>query len=316
MKTIRFIYPLLLICFVVFWLLQNSFANILELISGYWPSALTMLLGSFVAGLTPLGGGAVAFPVFTKLLAVEAADARLFSLLIQAVGMTFATLFFISRRVPLMWHELKYCVPVSLLVIPLSLNYSLVEGGILKFIFSEFILLTAWVIWLCNHTLHARQHKRKGRRVFLVLSAAVGSFLSANIGSGADVMLFFVMVYLLKYSIKEAIPTTVCLMAFNALYASCWFLLISPQPLSNFVINSWWVSCLVVAVGAPLGGYVLSKLHEASLRKLIYGIISIELISTVFNTTIAIELRYLTAISGILVISLIVKKSLFRKVNS
>ena len=42
---------------------------------------------SFVAGSTPHGGGAVAFPVLTKVFGVPAADARTFSLSIQAVGM-------------------------------------------------------------------------------------------------------------------------------------------------------------------------------------------------------------------------------------
>lgn len=53
-----------------------------------WPSALTMLAGSFLAGSSPEGGGAVAFPVFTKGLDVPPEVARSFGLSIQAVGMT------------------------------------------------------------------------------------------------------------------------------------------------------------------------------------------------------------------------------------
>ncbi|WP_017444308.1 sulfite exporter TauE/SafE family protein [Gayadomonas joobiniege] len=308
-----YLYIFCLSVFFVFWFSKWPIDAIIELYSNYWGSALTMLFGSFVAGLTPLGGGAVAFPVFTKLFAVDASDARLFSLAIQAVGMSFASLFFIARRIPLLWHELKYCLPISLLVIPLALNYTTLEGAILKFLFSEFILLTAWVIWLCNHTLHARRHMHPGRISILLVAGAAGSFLSANIGSGADVLLFFVLVYVLKYSIKEAIPTTVFCMAFNALYASLWFVYLDPQPLSAFVVKSWWASCLVVAVGAPLGGYVLSRLNENLLRRFIYLIISLELLSTVFNPDIYLELRYLTAFSGMLVIVLIARKTVFRK---
>lgn len=271
-----------------------------------------MVFGSFVAGATPLGGGAVAFPVFTKLLAIPANDARLFSLAIQSVGMTCATLFFLSQRTPIYWRELKYCFPASLIVIPVTLYTSNIDGPVLKFVFSEFILITAWVIWLCNHTLHARNHQARYRRVILICSAAIGSFLSVNIGSGSDVILFFVMVFILKYSVKDAVPSTVVLMAFNAVYAASWFVFIKPIELSDFVINSWWAACLIVSIGAPTGAYVLSKLKESMLRKLIYFIISLELLSTIFNPELNIHLRYLLVASSCLLLLVIAHKTIYR----
>ena len=56
-----------------------------------WAAAVTMVFGSFVAGSTPAGGGAVAFPVFTKVLEIPPAVARTFSLSIQATGMVMAS---------------------------------------------------------------------------------------------------------------------------------------------------------------------------------------------------------------------------------
>ncbi|MEZ6091362.1 MAG: hypothetical protein R3C05_25760 [Pirellulaceae bacterium] len=52
-----------------------------------WPIAPTMLVGSFIAGSTSAGGGAVAFPVMTLLFGVAPPVARDFSLMIQTVGM-------------------------------------------------------------------------------------------------------------------------------------------------------------------------------------------------------------------------------------
>ncbi|RJE76142.1 hypothetical protein BGP78_14125 [Pseudoalteromonas sp. MSK9-3] len=69
-----------------------------EQLTASWKTGLTMLFGSFVAGSTPLGGWAVAFPILTKVLAVPAEDAKVFSLFIQSIGMSFATLFFISKK--------------------------------------------------------------------------------------------------------------------------------------------------------------------------------------------------------------------------
>jgi len=53
--------------------------------------SLIMAAGSFVAGSTSLGGGAVAFPVMTLAFDVDLVVARDFSLVVQSVGMMAAT---------------------------------------------------------------------------------------------------------------------------------------------------------------------------------------------------------------------------------
>ncbi|OAD19453.1 Permease [Candidatus Thiomargarita nelsonii] len=50
-----------------------------------------MIFGSMIAGGTAMGGGAVAFPVFTKILDITPHDAKVFSLAIQGIGMTAAS---------------------------------------------------------------------------------------------------------------------------------------------------------------------------------------------------------------------------------
>jgi len=47
-----------------------------------WKVALTMVFGSMLGGGTSDGGGAVAFPIFTKLRHIAPYDARNFSLAI------------------------------------------------------------------------------------------------------------------------------------------------------------------------------------------------------------------------------------------
>ena len=98
------IYPMALVAVVVAWWAGverwGNWAELREL----WPASVTMVFGSFVAGSTPAGGGAVAFPVFTKVFEIPAADARTFALMIQSVGMTMALLLILSRRIPLSWR--------------------------------------------------------------------------------------------------------------------------------------------------------------------------------------------------------------------
>ena len=64
--------------------------------------SLTMTAGSFVAGATPTGGAAVAFPVFTKVLQIPTNEARTFGLMIQSIGMTSAALFILQKRLTIL----------------------------------------------------------------------------------------------------------------------------------------------------------------------------------------------------------------------
>src|SRR6202042_2293697 len=73
-----------------------------------WQVALTMVWGSLVGGGTSEGGGAIAFPIFTKLLHIAPYDARNFSLAIQSVGMGAASLSILYLRVPIERRALLY----------------------------------------------------------------------------------------------------------------------------------------------------------------------------------------------------------------
>ncbi len=65
----------------------------------YYPMMLAMVVGSMIAGSTPLGGGIVAFPVSVLVLGFSPDQGRDFSLLIQSVGMTAASyLIFVKKR--------------------------------------------------------------------------------------------------------------------------------------------------------------------------------------------------------------------------
>ena len=58
------------------WLVYVTASGQWGRVGDHWASAVTMVFGSFVAGSTPQGGGAVAFPVFTKVLDIDASVAR------------------------------------------------------------------------------------------------------------------------------------------------------------------------------------------------------------------------------------------------
>ena len=91
----------------VMWLVFGGRLAIHHLIAD-WRIALTMVFGSMVGGGTSEGGGAIAFPIFTKLLHIAPYDARNFSLAIQSVGMGSATLSILYLRIPIERRVLFY----------------------------------------------------------------------------------------------------------------------------------------------------------------------------------------------------------------
>ena len=79
-------------CFFPVWLYCMATRKIWRAVfSQFWPMSAAMVLGSFIAGSTPLGGGVVGFPVAVLVLRMEPAQGRDFSAMIQAVGMTSAS---------------------------------------------------------------------------------------------------------------------------------------------------------------------------------------------------------------------------------
>ena len=85
-----------------------TFPQSFRIISENWAVSLTMVFGSFIAGATSEGGGAIAFPVFTKILQISPLDAKVFSLAIQSVGMTAATITIIVLRIKVEWRVIQH----------------------------------------------------------------------------------------------------------------------------------------------------------------------------------------------------------------
>ena len=114
----------------------------------HWPMALSMALGSYVAGSTPMGGGTVGFPVLVLFFKMPATLGRDFSFAIQAIGMVSAAIFIIARRTPLAWSMLKGSMVGALVGLPLGIFF------IAPFIPGLWIKLIFAVIWASFGVLH------------------------------------------------------------------------------------------------------------------------------------------------------------------
>ncbi|WP_158678070.1 sulfite exporter TauE/SafE family protein [Pseudoalteromonas sp. T1lg23B] len=245
-----------------------------------WKTSLTMLFGSFVAGSTPLGGGAVAFPVFTKVLQVSPYDARTFSLFIQSIGMSFATLYFISRRIFIDWTTIARGLVYATLGQLCAVTLVLTDGLLLKYIFSCFLVLVALLLVYDKQSIVLSPVTLKRLGAFALITF-FGGLITGYLGCGADTLLFFYYVLLLGSQAKHMIPTTVTFMALNALLGSLMFFMLGNQP-SEFVLQSWFFAAPIVAIGAPLGGYILTKLNASLIVRFIVLVILLESCSSLF----------------------------------
>lgn len=208
------------------WLVVVTSADLWARVLGHWESALTMLFGSFLAGSSPEGGGAVAFPVFTKALEVPAPAARTFGLSIQAVGMTMAAIAIVLNRRPIHRRSLLIGVAVAVPAFLLAafglgsadeaFRPSVVPTAWVKATFS--IVLATTSILMVRHLRHEPgEHRYRGWSPRLDLGvaivAAAGGLLSALTGTGANILIFLFLVVLADVAPKTALPTAISVMA-------------------------------------------------------------------------------------------------------
>ena len=294
----RYFYFLPLLIAAVTWMFAVNTMPVSHFYIKYWSSGLTMVFGSFFAGSTPLGGGAVAFPVFTKFLDIPVADARTFSLMIQSVGMTFATLFFMSKKIWIDWKLIFISLPGSMLGIYLGSEYLKIADDTVKFLFTEFIILTAFLYFFAkklNSDIHVIVSKRHWLLVVANLFSFVGGLIVAKMGSGADVALFFLLVFLLGNSAKKATPTTVAFMAINSVITIVFVIPI--HNVSEFVLGSWWICAPIVALGAPVGGWVLNRLSTKKFEMLFFLAFSCEILSSLIFASMPMVSRIIVFLS-------------------
>ena len=248
--------------------------------------ALTMVFGSFIAGATSEGGGAVAFPVFTKLLQVPPLDAKIFSLAIQSVGMTAATLSILALRVKIAWPVILWASigGVPGIVFGSVVLTPLLPAALLRMAFTAMVtglaLTLVLVAWYGRDYSERHSYGRKAI-VVLLLSGFFGGMMSGLVGNGIDIICFSVMVFLFRIAENIATPTSVVLMALNALVGFALHLFF----IGGFSqqIESYWLAAVpVVVVGAPAGAFFCARLNNKVIAMILVFLIAVELISSLW----------------------------------
>ena len=251
----------------------------------HWAIALTMLFGSMVAGGTSMGGGAVAFPVLTKVLEIPAHDAKVFSLAIQTVGMGAASLTIIAMGTRLQWSFIRFASLGGILGVWLgsAILAPILPSNAIRFSFTMMITSFAVVLLLLkrdrtprNVTLPTWSNQSK---LITICVGLVGGIVSGLVGTGMDICSFSVMVVLFNLCEKVSTPTSVVLMAINAAVGFFFHQFV----IGDFIepIQQYWFAAIpVVVVGAPAGAIICSYLNRQTIVGILITLIGLELFSS------------------------------------
>jgi uncharacterized membrane protein YfcA len=296
------------------WVVAIQATDTWERVGGNWPAAATMFFGSLLAGSSPEGGGAVAFPVFTKLLHIPASVARSFGLSIQAVGMTMAVAtILIARR---KFHRRAALVgSIASSVGFLSCTFafgqpdelfwpSSIGSPWVKATFS-IVLATTSILMLrhLRHGEHTNAAPAWNRRydVALAVLAFGGGFLSSLTGTGANIVVFLFLVVVADISPRIALPTALVVMSTVSVIGLVLFGLVDGQldvtlvgervvsvggELTDLPSREWdllglWLAAFPVVIwGAPLGSYVVSHVKDSHLVRFVALLAAVEVMTT------------------------------------
>ncbi len=277
-----------------------------------------MVFGSFIAGATSEGGGAIAFPVFTKVLHMPPFDAKVFSLAIQSIGMMAATLTIVVMRVKVEWRIILWASlggAIGVLIGSVFIS-PLLSAALVKMLFTSMVFSFALTLILLNWKQRFYNNNIPffgGQEKLLILVAGFfGGTMTGLVGTGIDIICFSVMVLLFRLTEKVSTPTSVVLMAFNSWVGFALHVFVIGGFTSE--VKDYWLAAIpVVVVGAPFGAYVCTRLNNQTIATILIGLIFIEFISSLYLIPLTDEIISISSMVFFLFLSIYYQFSVSKK---
>ncbi|MBL8751440.1 MAG: sulfite exporter TauE/SafE family protein [Planctomycetes bacterium] len=258
------IFRVWLIAVVALWGAAFLAWNDIAFLAEHWYYPAVMVVGAFVAGSTPEGGGAVAFPALSVFLSIDRVLARDFSLMIQSVGMTSASIFLLTRRgvdrsvfLPLLWW-----VPVAFVGFVVGMfTLQGIRVPVIQALFLSLIMAFALAYWRSAHRGVDDHCRVRGRRdvVLCVLVLLLGGLCTSLFGTGADILVYTLLVTHFTMRENQATELSIVLMAAMSLLGFAWRGLVQRE-VTDFQIRTWLCAAPVALLMAPLGAHVLRRM--------------------------------------------------------
>ena len=263
----RPLFALWLLAFTAFWLALVVSGDRWAALLDHWGIAVAMALGSYFGASTPMGGGAVGFPVLVLLLGEPAAVGRDFSFAIQSAGMTSASLYILVSRRPVAWPILGWSLAAGSVVVPLA---SVLLVPLLPALAVKLLFAVVWAGFGIVHYIRRREIESlngpgahtPARDAALGLAIGVtGGVITAATGVGINMLLYMVLVLLLRSDARIAIPTSVIAMASLSAVGLATRALLGGAPPAVYL--HWLAAAPVVVLGAPLGAWMVQRMPRA-----------------------------------------------------
>ncbi|MCB9328002.1 MAG: sulfite exporter TauE/SafE family protein [Lewinellaceae bacterium] len=311
----KYAYLIFVLLILSIWMGYMSYNNLWYLFSNFYGISITMIFGSFIAGISSEGGGAIAFPVLTLLFDVHPFDARNFSLLIQSIGMTGASLFIYSKRIPVLNQIIPLACSIGFVGYLLG-NFILVghiKPSAIKILFVFIWLSLAYALTKLNVRSHRSYLDLHTFNHFdwmiLVLAAFLGGVLTSLFGNGLDIIVFTCLVLYFKIDIRLATATSIILMSIISVFASIFN--VYQEYVSETVYQYWLVSIPFVIFGAPFGSKIMSILSPRVVTLILISIIGVQWIGAILivkPTYTEIVIGIIGMVGGLVLFSFMISK--------
>lgn len=279
---------LFLVTVLTGWIIYVQSIDVLALYAARWPAALTMLFGSFIAGSSPEGSAAIAYPVFTLILGVLPAVARNFAFAIQSIGMTGASLLIIGLRIRVEWNYIRFVTLGGIFGLIFGTYYvvPLVSPVMAKLFFVSLWLSFGVALWTENRqpdrvVFDSIQGFKRSDMIALIIFGFVGGIISSLFGTGINIFTYCIMTIYYRVSEKVATPSSVIIMTIETLLG----FFLHAQVLRDFQRDAFemWLACVpIVIFFAPLGAFVISKLPRRRIAQFLYLILIVQFIGAMW----------------------------------
>lgn len=279
---IPWIYIIFLIVVLCSWFWYMFSHKSFEIYTRQWATVITMIFGSFIAGASPEGSAAVAYPIFTLILKIAPPIARNFAFAIQSIGMTSASLLIIGMKLKVDWNYIIFVTIGGVFGLFFGTYYVVpyISPVQAKLFFVSLYLSFGIALWMQNRRpqrevfdrIQNFQNSDRGR---LIIFGLVGGIISSIFGTGINIFTFCLMTIYYRVSEKVATPSSVIIMTIETILG----LFIHTQLLNDFQPEAFeiWLACVpFVAIFAPLGAFVISKMPRKGIATLLYCILIIQ----------------------------------------
>lgn len=247
-----------------------------------------MIFGAFIAGSSPEGSAAIAYPVFTLLLDIKPEVARNFAFAIQSLGMTAASLLILGLKIKLDWNYIKYVTFGGVFGLIFGTYYvvPLISPPMAKLFFVSLWLSFGIVLWRENSNKNRIVHDlienfNKSDAIRLLIFGLIGGVISSIFGTGINIFTFCLMTIYYGINEKVAVPSSILIMSFETILG----FFLHAGVVNDFQSEAFemWIACIpFVIIFAPLGSFIVSKLPRTFIGNFLNIILFVQFVGAIW----------------------------------